>query len=58
MKMVLEKTWIFFYESSSYVAFLPVRRLLAQYLQWKDGWLAGCHTPVLCQNGKTYLKPF
>ena len=25
---------------------------------WKDGWLAGCHTPVLCQNGETCLKTF
>jgi len=22
------------------------------------GWLAGCHTPVLYQNGWTYLKTF
>jgi len=29
---------------------------------WLAGWLAGWvsvhHTPVLYQNGKTYLKPF
>jgi len=31
--------------------FLHARRLLAQYLLWKDGWLAGCQTPVLSQNG-------
>ena len=25
---------------------------------WLGGWLAGCHTPVLYQNGKTYPKTF
>jgi len=25
---------------------------------WQCGWLAGCHTPVLYQNGKPILKLF
>jgi len=37
---------------------LPARRLLARSLLSKDVWLAGCHTPVLCLNGETYLKFF
>ena len=25
---------------------------------WLGGWVAGCHTPVLYQNGETYQKTF
>ena len=25
---------------------------------WLGGWVAGCHTPVLYQNGRTYPKTF
>jgi len=25
---------------------------------WLAGWVGGCHTPVLYQNGKTYPKTF
>ena len=25
---------------------------------WLGGWVAGCHTPVLYQHGKTYPKTF
>ena len=44
--------------ASAEVLVLPAQRLLARYLLWKDGWLAGYHTPVLCQNSYTYLKTF
>jgi len=27
-------------------------------LQRQRGWLAGCHMPMLYQNGETYLKTF
>ena len=40
------------------ISFYPRDVVSAVYATatWLGGWLAGCHTPVLYQNGKTHLK--